>query len=86
MNKLTSAENRLIKELISQETDTGSNKELNKELDVIYEKIDSLTLRKIEDLDITELRELVYDLMNDASNVQGMETEDFCLEFHNLEW
>jgi len=86
MNKLTKRESASLKELIAGETDTSKDIETNKELLAIYEKIDGFTLKSIEDLDKNKLRELVYDLMRDGAKVQGMEVEEFCLRFHNLEW
>ena len=53
---------------------------------VLRDKVRSLTLQTIEDLDVNGLRELVYGLMRDSADVQGCSVEDYCLANHNLEW
>jgi predicted RNA-binding protein (virulence factor B family) len=87
MEQLNRRENRVLKELLSVAI---VNDEIDREdrftLDNIYEKVDELTLNRVENLNGNRLRELVYELMRDGAHVQGIDVETFCLENYNLEW
>lgn len=86
MKKFTKKESQDLKALVQTKLEFGSTDQDVKRYEPLIQKINSNTLKTIEQLDTTDLRELVYALMQDGAEVQGMKVEDFCLDIYNLEW
>lgn len=86
MGKFTANERRIMNSAITvlfKSEDTPISLEKVK---VLREKVNSQTLKTVEELDISDLKSLVYKLMRDGAEVQGCEVEDFCLDSYGLEW
>ena len=86
MKKFTKKESQDLKALVQTKLEFGSTDQDVKRYEPLIEKINSNTLRTVEELSKSQLQTLVYELMRDGANVQGCQVEDFCLDLYDLEW
>ena len=84
-NKFTKDEKDFINYAITKTLEKNPEQIPIEKLREIRRKIISNTKKSIEDLNERELKSLVYDLMRDGAEVQGIEVEDFCSDYE-LEW
>jgi len=84
--KFTRIEMQLLNSAITMEMQRENPQILKERAKVLRVKIGENTMKTIEQLDEGELRGLVYDLMREGAEVQGVEVKDFCLDNYNLEW
>ena len=86
MEKFTKEESKDLKALVQSKLEYGSTDQDVKRYRPLIKKINSNTLKSIDQLNTTELRQLVYEIMKDGADSLGMLVEDFCLEVYDLEW
>jgi len=86
MAKFTRLEMQLLNSAITMEMQSEEPQISFERAKVLRERVMENTMKTIEQLNESELRELVYDLMRESADVQGVEVEEYCKDMYGLEW